>query len=198
MIKIAVAALLTMSTIAFSAPAAAAIQTYTISGTGSGSLGGVGFDASPFVLTLVGDTANIAPIGPGTVALDPLVSASFVIGGSSGTLSIATRLGTAGSGTIVFFSRSGGSDLFDFFLSGPVDIGAAFGPVTGTGVFALNQFTDVATTAGALTFTSSSDVIFSGGLAGAAVPEPASWAMLIAGFGLVGAAMRRRRTTVAA
>jgi hypothetical protein len=30
-----------------------------------------------------------------------------------------------------------------------------------------------------------------------AVPEPASWAMLIAGFGLAGAAMRRRRVTVA-
>ena len=30
----------------------------------------------------------------------------------------------------------------------------------------------------------------------AAVPEPATWAMLIAGFGLVGAATRRRRTTV--
>lgn len=30
------------------------------------------------------------------------------------------------------------------------------------------------------------------------VPEPASWAMLIAGFGLVGAAARRRRQTVAA
>lgn len=29
------------------------------------------------------------------------------------------------------------------------------------------------------------------------VPEPASWAMLIAGFGLVGAAMRRRRDAVA-
>ena len=33
--------------------------------------------------------------------------------------------------------------------------------------------------------------------AGGAVPEPASWAMLIAGFGLVGAASRRRRTAVA-
>jgi hypothetical protein len=30
-----------------------------------------------------------------------------------------------------------------------------------------------------------------------AVPEPASWAMLIAGFGLTGAAMRRRRVAVA-
>jgi hypothetical protein len=33
---------------------------------------------------------------------------------------------------------------------------------------------------------------------GAGVPEPASWAMLIAGFGLTGAAMRRRRVAVAA
>lgn len=32
----------------------------------------------------------------------------------------------------------------------------------------------------------------------AAVPEPSNWAMLIAGFGLVGAAARRRRTMLAA
>jgi hypothetical protein len=38
------------------------------------------------------------------------------------------------------------------------------------------------------------DVVFGGG---GAVPEPASWAMLIAGFGVVGA-MQRRRKTVAA
>ena len=31
-----------------------------------------------------------------------------------------------------------------------------------------------------------------------AVPEPATWAMLIAGFGLIGAAMRRRRISVSA
>lgn len=31
----------------------------------------------------------------------------------------------------------------------------------------------------------------------AAVPEPASWAMMIVGFGLAGAALRRRKTTVA-
>lgn len=37
---------------------------------------------------------------------------------------------------------------------------------------------------------------FSVGSAGA-VPEPESWAMLIAGFGLAGAAMRRRRAAVA-
>jgi hypothetical protein len=30
------------------------------------------------------------------------------------------------------------------------------------------------------------------------IPEPATWAMLIAGFGLVGAAARRRRAALAA
>ncbi len=33
---------------------------------------------------------------------------------------------------------------------------------------------------------------------GSFVPEPASWAMLVAGFGIVGGSMRRRRPTVAA
>jgi len=36
-----------------------------------------------------------------------------------------------------------------------------------------------------------------GNLAAGAVPEPASWAMLIAGFGLVGAVMRRSRIATA-
>jgi PEP-CTERM motif len=36
-----------------------------------------------------------------------------------------------------------------------------------------------------------------GGGGGGAVPEPSSWAMLIAGFGLVGAAARRRRAASA-
>jgi PEP-CTERM motif len=31
----------------------------------------------------------------------------------------------------------------------------------------------------------------------AAVPEPASWALMIGGFGLVGFAMRRRKANVA-
>jgi peptidoglycan hydrolase-like protein with peptidoglycan-binding domain len=46
-----------------------------------------------------------------------------------------------------------------------------------------------------LTITGPGDVNVNGSTG--AVPEPASWAMLIAGFGLTGAAARRRRTAAA-
>lgn len=45
-------------------------------------------------------------------------------------------------------------------------------------------------------FTSSQNAFEFDTIGIAAVPEPASWAMLIAGFGLIGATMRRRRTTM--
>lgn len=41
-------------------------------------------------------------------------------------------------------------------------------------------------------------LLCSGGFCGNPVPEPNSWVMLIAGFGLTGAAMRRRRTSARA
>ncbi len=47
-----------------------------------------------------------------------------------------------------------------------------------------------------VSFASNSGVLLQGNPGG--VPEPASWAMLISGFGLVGAVARRRRVAVAA
>jgi PEP-CTERM motif len=169
--------------------AEAATIVYTISGTGSGSLNSVAFNNAAFTFTLTGDTANLS----GGI-VDPLGSATASIAGfSTTTLSIATRLG--GNGSVIFFSRSGagGLDLFDFFLAAPVNLATAFGPVTGTGVFALPQFQNVASTGGPLSFDSSSSVQFSSRLGQVgAVPEPGTWGLMLAGFGLVGGAMRRR------
>jgi hypothetical protein len=47
-------------------------------------------------------------------------------------------------------------------------------------------------------FNVGDNVLTSWAVLDTAVPEPGTWAMLIAGFGLVGSAMRRRRVAVAA
>ena len=177
-------------------PAHAATLDYTISGTGSGSLNGIAFTDEAYTFTLLGDSANFSNTSYQVV--DPLDAAEFSIAGvGSGTITIPTRLGE--SGDVVFFSRAGNGslDLEDFTTPGE-SLLDNFGPVPGTGVFALYQFVDVATTAGALTLSDSSDVTFSN-LAGAgAVPEPATWFMMLAGLGMAGLALRQRPRTVVA
>ena len=49
-----------------------------------------------------------------------------------------------------------------------------------------------------INFTSTQDAFEFDGLAGNAVPEPATWALMIAGFGGAGAMLRRRRQIAAA
>src|SRR5207302_3324022 len=69
----------------------------------------------------------------------------------------------------------------------------------GTGEFL--GATGAITTTGTLQFIAGSGV-YSGTLSGRlnapAIPEPASWALLIAGFGLAGASLRRRRNLATA
>ena len=78
------------------------------------------------------------------------------------------------------FAVNGGSD--GFFGNGEVH-----GVLKFAGTFSEINFTDTSENWHGFTF----------GIGGAAVPEPASWAMMIAGFGLVGATMRRRRMVAA-
>ena len=49
-----------------------------------------------------------------------------------------------------------------------------------------------------ITFSSTGVAFEFDNLAVAGVPEPASWALMIGGFGLAGAGLRRRRTVAAA
>lgn len=52
--------------------------------------------------------------------------------------------------------------------------------------------------AGGLRLTSSQNAFEIDNLSVAGVPEPASWAMMLAGFGMIGGALRRRSSAVAA
>ena len=79
-----------------------------------------------------------------------------------------------------------GNDLIPL-INGFGDVlytGSPTAPVFKTGSFQLTAFIPGVPGSGTLTIS--------------AVPEPASWAMLIAGFGLTGAAMRRRKSALPA
>jgi hypothetical protein len=51
---------------------------------------------------------------------------------------------------------------------------------------------------GSANFIGFDDITLGSATAGGGVPEPASWALMIGGFGLAGATLRRRRSAVAA
>lgn len=96
---------------------------------------------------------------------------------------------------------------------------SVFGIAPGTGIVDVAAFLDLSARSGAslnygatgallfgalptgVSFTSESGVFKPGMLAlpgqGGAVPEPATWAMMILGFGMAGSALRRRRFVVA-
>ncbi|WP_353200316.1 PEPxxWA-CTERM sorting domain-containing protein [Sandarakinorhabdus sp.] len=99
------------------------------------------------------------------------------------------------------FNRQGGDVLFTFTTGS----GSTTQTITIDGIPGLQTFTFNMT--GLTSVSYLPQTTFNGYIqadnfvvsaATGAVPEPASWAMLIAGFGLTGAAMRRRRTAVAA
>jgi PEP-CTERM motif len=137
---------------------------------------------------------NVAGTGPyvGWVreaTLNPLVT--FYFAGSPAINAINIHLDNSGAGG-VFSPSSIFVDGIAQAFTGPAlgSIGwASIGGLNLTGGSHTIQFNQ----GGPTNWTFVSEVTFSG-----AIPEPASWAMMIAGFGLVGAAMRRRPSSRAA
>jgi hypothetical protein len=133
------------------------------------------------------------------------------IGDATGTPSAWTLLGSFAGLTTAGIGNTTLLDIDDIELSAGTDYGFY---VTDGGAFSV-QYTNSAGTIGDVlaaddalairvgygvsgTFgDASSPRAFNGSLAYAVVPEPASWALMIAGFALVGAAMRRRSVRVA-
>lgn len=141
-------------------------------------------NGNPFGLTAVAYTNNRA----GATA-----TMLFGIDAASGNLVRATN---ANAGTYV--NTSAGGNAFGplgVALTGPVgfDISGGSGATflsAGGNFFTVDRSSGAASLVGAL----ASDLT---GVTAGAVPEPASWAMLITGFGLTGAMMRRRKLALA-
>ena len=89
-----------------------------------------------------------------------------------------------GTGSVAAFQITGTSLNFTQFVGRTIFTGTANAPVFSVGTFALSSFGSGNST---LTITQV-----------AAIPEPATWMMMLLGFGLIGASLRygRRTTTV--
>lgn len=182
----------TMAMLLCGAHTSAATFKYDITGTGSGAIGGVTFTDQAFDISFVGDAVGA------TLEINPLSSAQLSVEGlGTAILNLGTRIGINSSNDVVFFSRSSGNDLFDFFLHTPLLSLSEEFSVTGHSVFALNQFIYVDSSLGEIAFDSSSDVVFTSVLV-SSVPEAQSYAMLLAGLGLVGVMVRRKSGWTAA
>ena len=179
------------------------VQAATITGSFSAALtdvasstlgigAGTTFTNSSGIVT--SSTGQFAPIGSGTaISLSSITAtvgapvqftSSFgdFVGNVSKVATVAAPNARVGLNVLGNFTAKG---ALSSFTAGLADLTLSF---TQTG--GLTQIGQQPAISGSFTFSSPSMV---GG-----VPEPASWAMLIAGFGMTGAVMRRRKTVVAA
>jgi hypothetical protein len=134
-----------------------------------------------------GSTGNFGAVqtdGTYTVDFGPTNVFSFVLGSLDTYNSLTLRYEGGASQTY-----AGGQIINDLsFPSGNQISGETNGVVT-------YRVTSGARIIGA-TFTSSGNSFEFDNLASAAIPEPASWAMMIGGFALLGAAARRRSRVI--
>ena len=201
-----------VSVAAIAAPASAAIVNVNLAGAVTGTtITGVGasFTQRFAGQTVVGTGITGSPTNPLTLsAAGTIEVASFNPGVSAESNSLLSQPGNAAplsillasnADSITFTSGSfdGGTIFADFFSStGALVATRSF---TGSG-YSIFSFSGLGTFRG-ITFRDNSDgagVRFQNfsynSVAAGGVPEPASWAMMIAGFGLAGTAMRRRAT----
>jgi hypothetical protein len=192
------------------APASAAIQWADLTGQPSsntvvGTVAGVG-------VTYTGDV-NFVQLAGGTDYWNPFPSAdrptgTDIISINNGGTKTVTFASAVTDVYLALNSWNGQDAVFDHPYTvvaqgcGYWGCGVVAGTSTSTELFASGELHGIIQFAGPITTLSFTDVsenwhgiqIGIGSVAGA-VPEPATWALVLAGFGLTGAALRRRAKT---
>ncbi|WP_235890342.1 PEPxxWA-CTERM sorting domain-containing protein [Sandaracinobacter neustonicus] len=164
--------------LALAAPSAAATYLFELTGDYTASWE---MDSNPYDPFATGGYFEIQPVlGSFPGSAFNVVILRFWTEFEGGGLTITSRLGEVPSGIVLL--ETVGAQLF----TGDPQVAPVFAP----GVFELKDFY--------LSQTGKYTLTISDPDAGTpAIPEPASWAMMIAGFGLVGGVLRRRRPAIA-
>jgi PEP-CTERM motif len=178
--------------VSFATGAGATPIEFIYTGTGSGTIGVSTFSNASFVITEQSDTSNIQSCG--SCSFIDANSTSISIGGI-GSYLFTTGTRTFDASGLVGFSRAGagGVDLIDVFSVGSWNMISSIGPISQT-VSLLqwgSPWPPVDTTGGVLSFNDSSTSGTFQAISG--VPEPATYAMLLAGLGLIGFTTLRRK-----
>lgn len=166
----------------------AAPITYTYSGVGSGSLGGAAFTDAAFLVSAQADTDNIAPWVNATVQ-NTHTSASILLDGiGSFAFSVPTHTWVANNCCGGFGVNLGLNLLTVNSPTITYGLATILGPTLFQDATTHGQFSSIATTGGLLTITSlkNNELTFA-----AAVPEPSTVALVLAGL-CVGAVVKRR------
>lgn len=150
-----------------SLPAQAAILDFVLSGSKNATFQ---FDSNPI------------PDSSSTSIFGDQIQFTDVAGIFDGVAGVAPSIGF-GSGLFASLNINGTSLGFTQFAGPSLFGGTSTAPVFSPGVF---QLTSIVSGRSTLTISQAQT---------GAVPEPATWALMIAGFGLTGAALRRRRQT---
>jgi hypothetical protein len=168
---------------------------YTLSGAISGTLNGVAFTDDPFTWTVTAATDNAVSYMDLFPALRP-IGGAFDLGGFG-------DLGVAGDFEVVLNTDS----LLAGFVTPTASEGVAFSAsafstyVLGDPLAAvpldLQIFLPLQTAFGQLNVTGATGLVLAAAPL-SAIPEPSTWALAIAGFAMMGGALRRRRKLAAA
>ena len=167
--------------------APAALVEYQFEGIGTGSLDTTSFDNAPFFLQVFVDTDDIfAPSGT-VIRVEAILSTISIDGIGSLDFTVSTSIARNNTfDSIVFADHLNDSALL--IVENPVldsyDLSAPFGPVFDPFATVADQFTDIPTTGGDLSFASIVDVTFN------AIPSPGTMLMLC-GAGMIGLGRRR-------
>lgn len=138
--------------------------------------------------------------------VSPIISASITINGVTRSVggTSSARVYTSNLPYVSHYAQDESNNgltsvnnyiqIFNDPIGAPASLDQNFGPVAATNGYGWADWATYDYTTGTYTELASAylgtDAVYS---VGNAVPEPASWALMIAGFGLVGTALRRRR-----